>query len=711
MALRAVVFSLLAACSACINAQSSDGIETILVTLERDYGSEFDAPMSSVVLTEDDLSYAVYRDLGDLHNQVANLRSIPHPNSSNTLLLFMRGVGNIDEQIIQDPSVAVHIDGVPLARSQGLNTELLDIQRIEIGLGPQGTLYGRNATGGSINIVSRTPDTTQNTFSHHFIIGQDGLLRTETKANLAFNDYLASKISYSDNQAEGSINNTGDGMARFADRDRNGYRVDTLFAPIDDLQMRLIVDHANNSDTPHFVGAVDLESTALARPSFGSSGSYRISNNYVASTSQTLILDWYINAHHRFKSTSSQRKLDDFQNQKFINWAAEAQGSQKQKSQELQLFSNSDDNYVNSTIGLFWFNEKATRNATNYLLAIDEARLAFGRDIENTSKAAYAHLSWLTPLFSRSLEVRLGGRKSWDERYVYLDRAMQKNGQIMFRPFPDIGDRDFQNFSPSMGISYYPRDNLHIYLNRNYGYKSGGFNARASSPERFSQGFDDETLVSNEIGLKAVMLDGNADINIAYFNADYEDIQLNVQSDPLDPSVSDVLNAGEASVKGIELQSNFRLSEQFRIALNYAYLNAEYDKIFAANGQNIADQYQFVGAPEHSLQLSLAGELLNTHGQQLNYQFNWSWQDDYFTVKSANTEQFSVPAYALLSGSINWTPPIQFAPAQLSLSLWGQNLLDEDYYTNRFNGTVGKITPAATWGNGRTFGIGIRVTL
>ena len=709
MRIRLALLALLTSNSAISLDEPSSEIETIVVTLERTYGSEFDAPLSSVVLAEVDTQYSQYRDLDDLHNYVPNLRSIPHPNNSGTLLLFMRGVGNIDEQMLQDPSVAVYADGVPLPRSQGLNTELLDIQRIEVGLGPQGTLYGRNATGGSINIVSQAPNTSKHAFSHKLSMGHDALLRTQTQINYAFTENFATKISYLDTQTEGQIVNTGAGVARFGERNRHGYRIDNLFIVMNDFQVRLIFENTNSGDTPDFVGAVDFSSHILPRPSSASSGNYVVRQNWVDTTAQTLLVDWDVTDNTVFKSITSRRTLDDFQNQKFLNWAAEAIGTHEQKSQELQLFSYSQDNYFSATMGWFWFNEQATRSAANVFFDRNEIRRVFGRDIENTAKAAYAQISWFTPLLSRNLEVRIGGRQSWDDRFSYLDRALEKDGRLMFRPIPDIGEREFKNFSPSYGLSYYPNNNLHIYLNRNYGYKSGGFNARASSPERFREGFDDETLVSNEIGLKTILLDGDANFNIAYFDADYRDIQLNVQSNPLDPSASDVLNAGEASVQGLELQTQIKFSDRLQLGVNYAYLDTQYDAIFDANGQNIAHQYEFVGSPEHTLQLSVAGELVPTANQSLNYRLNWSWQDDYFTVKSANADQFTVPAYAIMSGSITWLPPLRFTPGKLSLSLWGRNLFDEDYYTNRFNGTVGRVEPAATWGAGRTFGVSISV--
>lgn len=713
LVLTAIVF-LLNSTRILLAAEPGHNLDAMVVTLERADGIEFDAPVSAIVLADEDLDYSHYRDLSDLQDSVPNLRTIPHPNASSTLLLFMRGVGNIDEQIIQDPSVAVHIDGVPLPRSQGLNTEMLDIQRVEVSRGPQGTLYGRNATGGSVNIVTRRPDISRSAFSQEIGFGQNASLLSHTKLNLALHSKFATTISYLDSQSDGSTKNSGIGASRFGNRDRHGYRIDNLWTPNADLQLRLIFDSAKSSDTPAYIGAVNLYSRTEPRPDTGSSENYAVRDNSIESSGQTFIMDWDISNTLSLRSITGLRQLDDFQNQSFINWAAEAKGNQKQKSQELQLFSSSSDGFLNTTVGLFWFSEKADREVRNILFEQNQIKRIFGRDIQNTSKAAYIQFSWLPPVLSRNLELRLGGRQTWDNRFVYLERASEdfESGALKFRPEPDVGDRSFKNFSPSFGLSYYATDNFHFYFNRNHGYKSGGFNARATSPELFRQGFDDETLVSNEIGLKSTFLGGDLKLNLAYFYSDYRDIQLNVQSDPFDPTSSDVLNAGQATVKGLELQADAKLTDRLSLGLNYAYLSTSYDEILDLTGQNIASQYRFVGAPKHTFQAYIAGTLSSTNQHLLSYRLNLSWQDDYFTNKSANARQFSIPSYTLLSGNIEWLPPLRIGKGTTRITLWGRNLLDEDYYTNRFNGAIGKkIVPSATWGEGRSVGINISYEL
>src|SRR5210317_728567 len=138
--------------------QASTVLEEIVVTAQKRPEIMLQTPVSIVALDAAELTARRYQDLSDLPSAVPNLQALPHPNADSTLLLFMRGVGNSDEQIIQDPSVAVYLDGVYLSRSQGLTSELLDLERIEVLRGPQGTLYGRNATSGAVNLMTKAPD-------------------------------------------------------------------------------------------------------------------------------------------------------------------------------------------------------------------------------------------------------------------------------------------------------------------------------------------------------------------------------------------------------------------------------------------------------------------------------------------------------------------------------------------------------------------------
>ncbi|QYU68093.1 cbb3-type cytochrome c oxidase subunit I [Leptolyngbya sp. 15MV] len=138
--------------------QSGQGVGEIVVTAQRREESLQDTPISIVALTAEDLEAKRIDGLIDLRANVPNLQLTPFPNNAATTQIFLRGVGLSDDQITQDGGVAVYQDGVYVARSQGQAIEVADLERVEVLRGPQGTLYGRNATGGAINFITRKPE-------------------------------------------------------------------------------------------------------------------------------------------------------------------------------------------------------------------------------------------------------------------------------------------------------------------------------------------------------------------------------------------------------------------------------------------------------------------------------------------------------------------------------------------------------------------------
>ena len=136
---------------------SNAGLEEIVVTAEKKSESLQRTPISIVALGGADLENLRVSDVTDLGNSVPNVQQQAHPSSGSSPLISIRGIGAMDNQVTQDPSVGIYVDGVYVARNQGMGTQIADLERVEVLRGPQGTLYGRNATGGAINFITRQP--------------------------------------------------------------------------------------------------------------------------------------------------------------------------------------------------------------------------------------------------------------------------------------------------------------------------------------------------------------------------------------------------------------------------------------------------------------------------------------------------------------------------------------------------------------------------
>ena len=694
-------------------------LEEVIVTAQKRTEPLLESPVSLVVIDERELQQSQYVDLADIANLAPNLQVLPHPNAASTLLLFMRGVGNSDEQIIQDPSVAVYLDGVYLSRSQGLASEFLDLERVEVLRGPQGTLYGRNATSGAVNLITKAPSAENFNFSQTLNAGSRGLLRATTHVNAPVNDSFAVKLSYQNSQQDGFVNNAGTGAQRFGDEDRSAWRIDSMWRPSEALSVRFIADRQESSDTPTYVGAVGLLPERVDAPKAGSTWVSELQTNDVSSEGLTAILDWQVNSEWSVKSITAKRELSDFQYQDLHSGVrgpiavliTEAEGTQEQFSQELNLSYSNADESLKAILGAYWFDEDATRNARNTVPGAKVRKLVFGRKINNEAKALFGQVSWRPDWNDQNLELTLGLRASEDKRYVLLDRAQQSlpDGPLMFAPMSSVGERDFDNVSPSFMARYQLSDQVYVYAKQVAGYKSGGFNARASTAARFSEGFDDETLVSRELGVKAELLDRRLRVAAAVFQSDYDDIQMNVQSDPNNIVVADVLNAGKATIDGFELDIDALVGEQSELTLRYGWLDAGYDVIRDVNGQNVVSAYRFMGAPEHSVLLTWAGVVGASLDGGLEYSISYSWRDQFFGSNTTDAGVYKVPAYGLISGDLRRT--LDFAWGRLEASLWGTNLLDTAYYRWHYNAGAGGAIPSGVWGEPRTIGFKIKLEI
>jgi iron complex outermembrane receptor protein len=219
-------------------------LEEVIVTAQKKAESLQDTPISLTAFSEDRLEVEGISSLGDIGSKVPSLTIEPFPINNATLRIFIRGIGISDAQITQDPPVGIYVDGVYIARSTGTALDVADLQRIEILRGPQGTLYGRNTTGGAINLVTKKPTTEGIEFKQKFTAGNRDLFTSKSTLNLPLSDTIAVKLAAMRTMQDGHIENTGPG-GDFGDRDVEGYRVDLRWDITESLAMDFAYDKSD----------------------------------------------------------------------------------------------------------------------------------------------------------------------------------------------------------------------------------------------------------------------------------------------------------------------------------------------------------------------------------------------------------------------------------------------------------------------------------
>lgn len=683
-------------------------LEEVIVTAQRREESLQDTPISIQAFGSQQLETKGIADLVDLHTHVPNFQIAPHPTSSTGIRAFMRGVGNNDDQITQDPSVAIYLDGAYIARIQGLAMEVAEIARIEVLRGPQGTLYGRNATGGAINFVTLAPDVQSFGLKQTLSVGNRNLRRSHTRLNVPLiENELALQLSYLNSSKDGFIDNVGTGAERFGDRDRDAFRLDTVWDISSALRLRYHYDRSDIRDTPHFIDAVDLNRSPRI-PSSGDPAEPDLKRNDITAEGHGLTASWDISETLNLKSITTYRELDSETDRNFLtNVFSFLPGrpltgstnftTQDQFSQELQLTGDALEARLNYVAGIYYFEESARR-----LDLRGSSRSGVRRvTADNEAYALFGQLTYTPDLLESRLHVTAGARWSRDKRDATFRDGAIAGGVETLGPKVS-GSNSYSNFSPTLVLAYDLTDSANVYTKWARGYKSGGFNLRASSPERFSEGFDEEQLDSFEMGLKSQWLENRLRVNVAAFHSDYTDIQVNTQSDPADPSITDVLNAGEAVITGAELEVTALLSDPLTLNASYGYLDPEFKEITGADGVDRSDEVTPINAPRHSATLDLSYRFPATAAGVVTANVGYTWQDE--MVTSSSNPDLVIDSYGLLNARLTLSEiPMAGNNGDLRISAWGKNLNDQEYYVSLFEILV----PAALYGEPRSYGLDI----
>lgn len=718
-----------AAAAAASGAQAQLALEEVIVTAQKRTESLQDVPISVVSLGQEALEMRGIDDLKDIGAEIPNLYINPFNNDPTTVRLFIRGIGQNDVQITQDPSVALYTDGVYIGTSVGAGFEGVDIERIEVLRGPQGTLYGRNATGGAVNIVTRRASTEKFEFRQDFTSGNMGKTAYKTVVNVPLSDQFAIKAAYSDSERDGYVKNNGLGED-FGVEDRRTLVADARWEASDNVTVDYRYENAKNKDTQRLEQVLKVEDLGGASPLLPlttftddvSEGfldevtSFRpIVPNDMEIEAHGLNIEWSINDNLTFRSITSMRELDNLSSgdalatasgdYTFITGFSGAPNvgvfdlEYEQSSQEFQLIGDMDN--LKYVLGLYYYKDEATMDGT----AGTTLGASGSTDItqtQNESLAAFAQASWRPGILDERLEVTLGARISKDERKA------ERNNQRASVPFSGSYDNDFDNFNPSLTIAYDVNDDINVYGKVVSGYKSGGTSTRSANKDLFARGFEEEDILSYELGLKGDLLENRARVNAALFYTELDGLQTSLQTDPFNPGGRDFLPIDNNEAFGFEVDMTFLISEGLTLSAGYGYLDAELgaDSVDSGTSAGVFDLIDtFAPSTEHSYSLSLdyihpvsIGELL--------FNVNYGWQDE--TNTSVNlADNTVIDSYGLLGAAITWSDvELPEMPGSLRFMLWGRNLTDEEYgLVNTAAWSFFGASAVQTFGDPRTYGV------
>ncbi|MFS0736608.1 TonB-dependent receptor [Sphingomonas sp. 1P06PA] len=619
---------------------------------------------------------------------------------------FIRGVGLVGSVRSLEPTVGISIDGMPQEYIIGTILPLEDAAVVEVLRGPQGVLNGRNSTGGAVNLRTKRP-TRDFSAEGRVRVGNGGRFDTYGRVSGPIaGDVLLGKISVSHKYSKGlyrdrnggtfvpapfNPSGTDNSLKKRESRENSWAIRPTLeFRPIEELSFTLLgeyLDEKGGGAASRIVNVIpNLQTLWGYTPPKDSDEINHDGASYHRLKNRRIILESEYRAGFGvFTSVTGYRKVTynlqgDVDGTPFTIFHFPKDGQiddSKQFSQEVRFASDFSDVF-RFTVGGFYsrlkfFSRERRVASTAFLQSSSVNRIVSLQGSANqtgTSLAAFYNIEY-EPL--SGLTLSHGGRYTKDKkRFSVIPLASCGLGEIFTTcSTTSFGGRDsWNNYSPKFSITYEAAPDTTVYGSFTKGYRSGAFNARASSIAAIGPA-DPETIEQFELGLKTTFLDNRARVNVAVFSSEYKDIQRTV----LVNAIQTLSNAANARLRGVELESTLNPFDGLTLSGNVSYIDAQFKEFIGLPGvpPEQAKQLQFEQLPKWTgyaeAVYTFGGPRVMSEDTDISSRIAWTYRGDYFadTVNRAPIEGFGLLDASLALKSDRWT-----------ISLYGKNL------TNKF---------------------------
>lgn len=722
------------------------GIGDIVVTARRRSESLQNVPLSVTGIATETLQQRDITTIDRLQGLAPGLtiRNTSGPTTSG-ILVNIRGIGGSDATGTTDYPIATYVDGVLIARPNAALFDLVDLERVEILRGPQGTLFGRNTTGGAINITTAQPSryfgieqrvtygtydlfkarTTLDTgeigssgiamkfaYSH---IGQDGYVPNSIKTNSAPVGQRRSDSGYV------AIN--GDFRALQVDlradysKAHNSPVLQQL-AYINPLQFAYFSQSPNYGGDPLVVTPEKPEQTAIANQPRGRNenygGSATVSYEFSPAFSLKSITGYRNFSEAQAVNNGGQGVLrgpvvgGGIERVYLFDYPTPAVATDRTFTQELQASGDVGDfNYV---VGLYYFHErytsKTTQNFTFVLSPTSALNFLNVRDYVQRAKsyAAFGQVSY-SPGFAPGLELTGGLRYTKDKKTIR--QANRSNGNALA---PGFASDEWDDLSWTASATYRFSPQLMTYARVATAYRAGGFDAGgAGDPNRF----DPEKVKSYEVGFKADVLDRTLRANASVYYTDYSDLQISQFVAGTGGGQTRTVNAGKAAFSGFELELTAAPTDDFTLTAAVGYVFSDYKTyifIDPVTNQpiNVADEVHNAHVPDWTGNLNADVIAARFDDAKLRLNVGYEFQASAYNFPLDRVNPFN--PFIRTNTLSNLTARITLEDfaigdrTRLTLQAYGENLLDQDVRFNAVDfGSLGFATLA--WAEGRRFGI------
>jgi len=706
------------------------GLEEIIVTARRVAERLQDTPISVTAVTAATIEQRGFTNVSQIAAIAPNVQFSPTANisgSSSAASIFIRGVGQTDFTLTTEPGVGLYLDGVYIARSVGGVLDLVDVDRVEVLRGPQGTLFGKNTIGGAISIITTPP---ANTFGGQLEATYGRFDRIDLKASVdvPLSDTIRTKFSI------GSFND--DGYARrLLAGDRLGGRQSltgrfrVLITPNDRLTLDLTVEGTRNRNDsaattmlavgdgtgPGFrtnegapippSGFVAGVNAALAARGVPVSQryfdeNYRTSSPYSTNGTGPNFSDddiWGASGTATFelsdavslKSITAYRDLDshfgrDADNSPILVVNTEDFYDQWQFSEEVQLAGKSFDDRLSWILGGYYLKEKGNNvnrvELNNAIVGMDgtgKFTIHSGGLVDNESIAGFGQGSFhFTPAFSITAGLRYS-----DERKAFtpVQFVEEEPFRTIIGPIlPNVKKSvHFTDWAPKVSLEYKWTPDVLTYASFSTGFKSGGFVQRVFPPRVPAPGQDPRDVIPSfapeevkvyEVGIKSTFADNRIRFNAAAFHTNYSSIQITV----LDNIAPGTRNAGEGRINGFEAELTAVPASGLNLSFALGYTDAKYTDL--QPGVEVTKIDRFPNTSKWTANGAISYLIPVSDAMNLTLRGDWNYRSAYCldAVNSPLICNDSVSVFG--AGAI-----LDFVDTGFSLQVNGTNLTDRQY--------------------------------
>ncbi len=684
-------------------------IEEILVTATKKAELERaqDVPISILAFSGDQLEAARVDTISDIGSLVPNTLLHPNPSVSNGSMFSIRGTGTASSIPSDDPAVGVFVDGVVLGVLNGGNLDAFDLASVEVLRGPQGTLFGRNVTAGAILMRTERPRF-EPAGDLRLTLGTAGRADMSAKATGPLvQDLLAARLSLTFKSTDGYFKNqNGDGAplgsvlgrnapldSRYGASESYILRPSVRITPNEDLRIDLIAEfqHTDGSATAAQKATRNIAGNS-GLPELGRSDDISLStvgiNEYEYRSFVVDAIQDTING--RLSLISGYRKLKQFNlldpdGSAVDLFIAYSDPRQQQFSQEVRWSGNPwGAESLELTLGGYYFTQEIDHVEGRRLLAAvrpEPITQGLGGMVEHDATGLFTQAAYhLTP----SLVAIVGLRYTHEEKDAKITAGATCDPVARECLYGFQDDEAWSNLSWSLSLQYFPSHHTQWYVSAKRGFRSGGFNIRNASAFVVSPKYDEEVVDAYELGVKSDLLE-TLRFNAAMFFSRFDELQRIV----IQPDASQrVQNAAQATIKGLELDLTWLLTDRFSVVANLGLLNGKYDRLASGalrsiNNARISSQLVAGGLPPlrvGELRLARLPELTASFTALLDqplgglgtisYRLGYALVDE----RAGNDTNIGLlPGYSEFDASLTF----RSIDERWQVTVFGKNLLDE----------------------------------